>query len=88
MNIEARNRLAESADDYPHEIIRSNRHRVIRCRNGIQWIIQRRRAVGSQWDGRHYCATRKALIELWQAETGESGPAALASLPITITGVA
>lgn len=58
----------EAADDYQDEIVRLNdRWRVIVCKDGIQWILQRRDAGGShaaRWRGRSYATTRKALMRL------------------------
>jgi len=31
----------ESADNYNHVIIRTGKHRIIRCNGDIQWIVQR-----------------------------------------------
>jgi hypothetical protein len=60
-------RLAESDDQYPGVVAVLNRRcRVIRCRAGIQWIIQRRHGpetgLRAIWDSRSYCRTREALI--------------------------
>jgi hypothetical protein len=57
----------ETADDYFRVIARLNRRwRVIECRNGIQWILQRRgspeKVRRDDWRGRSYCRTREALI--------------------------
>ena len=50
----------ETADDYFRVIARLNpRWRVIECRDGIQWILQRRgspeKARRDDWRGRSYC---------------------------------
>jgi len=78
----------ESADDYLRVVaILNARWRVIACRDGIQWILQRRNAPetarGDDWRGRSYCRTREALIRCTCAVAGEINPAAarvLASL--------
>jgi hypothetical protein len=56
----------ESADNYRRVVARLNgKWRVIACRDGIQWILQRRhgpeRPAGARWEGRSYCRTSEAL---------------------------
>ncbi len=76
----------ETADRYRGEIFRKSRFRVILCRDGIQWIIQRAgRVPGGPWRGLHYCTTRKALSRLWEASTGETAQE-IACLPETVRG--
>lgn len=79
----------ESADDY-HRVVAvlNDRWRVIECRDGLQWILQRRnapeKARRDDWRGQSYCRTRDALIRCACAYCGEAAPAAaavLASLP-------
>lgn len=80
---------SESADDY-HRIVAvlNDRWRVIECRDGIQWILQRRnraKTVSSgDWRGRSYHRSREALICCAMVYCGDTDPAAvavLASLP-------
>ena len=78
----------ESADDYHRAIVVLNdRWRVIECRNGIQWILQRQageRHGRPRWDGGSYCRTKEALIRICRATAGAIDSAAagvLASLP-------
>ena len=53
----------ESDDNYPVVAHLDDRHRVISCRDGIQWIVQRRMNTGgSGWRGLSFCRTREALI--------------------------
>lgn len=51
--------------------------RVVVCKDGIQWIIQRRTRAGSpdgaRWRGLHYCVSRRALVRLWSGLTGDDG---------------
>lgn len=57
--------------------------RVIVCRDGIQWIVQRRRAAGrhgGRWRGVHYCRTRDALIRLCVTSCDRMAPAGSAIL--------
>ena len=82
----------ETADDYFRVIARLNpRWRVIECRHGIQWILQRRgspeRARRDDWRGRSYCRTREALIRCTREYCGAIDPAAaavLAGLPTEV----
>lgn len=65
----------ETADGYLREIVRYGDYRVILCREGIQWILQRRMAPSggratARWRALGYFATRKALLRLWHAKTG------------------
>jgi hypothetical protein len=73
----------ESSDTYFAEIVRDGPYRVILCRDGIQWIIQRRttasgNASGDRWVAEHYLTTRSALARLWQAKDGVVSPLLLA----------
>ena len=73
----------ETADDYVGTLARLNATwRVIVCRDGIQWILQRRKEGGGDWPRRamHYCRTRKALIRLTATLCGRVDPLALATL--------
>ena len=52
----------ERAEDYGSVIVRlGDRHRVIECSGGIQWIVQRK--GGQQWHGLSYHLNRDVLIE-------------------------
>ena len=55
----------ESSDHYSYIIlILTNRWRIILCRQGLQWILQRRENLhGGAWRGFRYFRTRKVLIE-------------------------
>ncbi len=73
--------MCESADAYVRVIARHGRHRVILCRDGIQWIIQRRKSgVTGRWKALSYCTTRAALIRLWPTSEGPVPPE-IAALP-------
>lgn len=55
----------EGDDTYPVIVSLGDRHRVINCRDDIQWIIQCRSSVGrTPWRGVSYCRTREALLRL------------------------
>lgn len=76
----------ETADRYRGEIFRKGRFRVILCRDGIQWILQRKKGgAGARWQALGYFTTRKALTRLWTASTGEAAPE-IARLPETVGG--
>ena len=55
----------ESSDHYSSVILSlNNRWRIILCRQGLQWILQRRENLhGGAWRGFRYFRTRTALIE-------------------------
>ena len=81
----------ETADSYAAVVAQLNdQWRVIECRDGIQWILQRRdgqRAGQPRWMGVRYFRTREALITASRALCGCCDPAArgvLAALPDVI----
>jgi hypothetical protein len=78
----------ESSDSYSNVVTTLNRKwRVIRCRDGIQWILQSRdslKAAVGVWRGRSYCRSKEALLRVCAAHAGEIDPSAaavLAALP-------
>jgi hypothetical protein len=77
-------RKRESADDYPALVAVLNRgHRVIECRDAIQWVLQRRNGTGD-WRGRSYCRSRAGLLRCIRDNCGPVDSSALAiieSLP-------
>jgi hypothetical protein len=68
----------ERDDDYPTGARLSDTVRVIDCKDGVQWILQRRR--GDQWQGVSFCRTRAALIREAKRVLGHA-PEALRALP-------
>ena len=71
----------ESSDLYRAEICRQGRCRVILCKDGIQWILQRRgKAAGARWRSVSYFTTRAALIKAW-AGLCDGVPPELKALP-------
>ena len=65
----------ETADDYRDEIFRHGSFRVILCKDGIQWILQRSRAAsgnktGVRWEALSYCTTRHYLQRDWTRHSG------------------
>jgi len=76
----------ESSDRYQGEIIRQDGFRIILCKDGIQWILQRQdKLAGSRWRAVGYCMTRAALIRLWTGLNRDIPPE-LAALPDTVRG--
>ncbi len=76
----------ETSDNYQGELFRRGRLRVILCRDGIQWILQRKKAgAAARWQALSYCTTRKALTRLWTAADGTTAPE-LARFPETVRG--
>jgi hypothetical protein len=78
----------ERDDGYRHVVVQLNdRWRVISCKDGLQWILQRRDAAKPHravWRGKRYHATREGLIASCVALAGllESAAAGmLAGLP-------
>jgi hypothetical protein len=88
--------LRETADLYPHIVVMLNSNwRVIRCADGLQWILQRRgspeKPRRDDWRGRSYCRTRDVLIRCAREYSGPIDPAAsaaLEALPARIQAVA
>jgi hypothetical protein len=82
----ARNRHREEADDYPVIVAKLSRGwRVIECRDGIQWVLQRRagtRHGQPRWEGRCYFRTRQGLIRRVHELAGECDAIALAVLDL------
>jgi hypothetical protein len=67
----------EQDSDYSKVVLQAGIWRVIECRDGIQWIIQRRAKISlakPRWRPISYCATRKALIRLWHEKTSGRSP--------------
>ena len=74
----------ETADGYRGTLIDFGRYRLAVCRDGLQWLYQRRRpgfaGGGAQWDTLGYCVTRAALIRLHHSHSGTDAPE-MARLP-------
>ncbi len=71
----------ERDDDYDRVVTKINdRWRVIICRDGIQWILQKRdgqRNGKPRWAGASYSTTRYALIRETFRKSGNLQPGAL-----------
>lgn len=74
----------ETADAYVGLIVPLNeRWRVIVCKDGIQWILQRRdarRSGQARWTGASYHCDRNSLIRVSRTLCGRMDPAAMALL--------
>lgn len=75
----------ESDDAYGGVIaVLNDRWRVIACRDGIQWILQRQDATrslhGTAWRGQSYCRLRDGLLSACNAHAGAITASALAIL--------
>lgn len=77
-------RNGEESDGYPNVVARlGDDWRVIVCRDGIQWIVQRRagkRHGGARWEARGYCRTREGLLLRCRDFLGECNGVAVAAL--------
>lgn len=71
----------ETANGYRGVILDLGRYRIAVCRDGLQWLYQRRRpgfaGVGAAWDTLGYCTTQKAVIRLHRSHMGADAPALL-----------
>lgn len=56
----------EESDGYPRIVVRLNpQWRVIACRDGLQWILQKRRGLKHgrpRWANRYFFRTRAGLV--------------------------
>lgn len=74
----------ESAADYTHIVACLNdRYRVIRCKDDLQWIIQKRdgfRIGQPRWEGRSYCVEPATVNRLVLKHCGIVDAAELATV--------
>ena len=73
----------ETSDNYEAVLsVLDHRHRVIICRDGIQWIIQRRKTGGAArpWRALGYHTTRNALIRACATLCREIDPSVMSLL--------
>lgn len=72
----------------------NNDWRVIECRDGLQWIIQKRRGERNgqaRFEGKSFCSTRDGLILTVAKKCGDitfEGKEAIFGLPARIGGAA
>jgi hypothetical protein len=64
----------EKNESYPVVASLNDKTRVIRCKDNIQWIVQRK--SGEHWQGRSFCRTRSALIREAKHRLGPDLPQA------------
>lgn len=61
----ARCRVGEKRDDYPKVVVRlAPNWRVIECREGLQWVLQRRKGIfagGPAWKAHSFFGTEWSL---------------------------
>lgn len=71
-----RNTRRESQDDYVGVVLTQDDHRVSLCRDGLQWLLQRRvnKARGIEWKSLSFCVTAKALAREWRSKVGTEPP--------------
>ena len=87
MNARVQQRLSNRERDHNYRaVIHEHGHwRIILCRDGIQWIVQKLRNAGGRdggrWEGRRYCTTRKSLVRDWSHLTGEDAARLAAIMP-------
>jgi hypothetical protein len=75
--------LQETADQYRGLVAQlCDRHRVVTCKDDLQWILQRRKKGGAErpWRGVGYFRTREALIRVCASLCSRIDPSALAIL--------
>jgi len=83
----------ETSDSYRGNVAQlCPQHRVIVCKDAIQWILQRRKNGGAErpWRAVGYYRTRDALIRVCATSCGRMDPAAMAvllTLPDIIGGI-
>jgi len=73
----------ESGDIYDRVVVRLNeKWRVVECRAGIQWILQRRKSAsdGGGWSSRSFCRTSEAIRRLARQHAKPIDPEALVVL--------
>lgn len=74
--------VGEQADDYARVVVRiGDEHRVIVCKAGIQWIVQR--MAGGRWRGERYHRSREGLLRAVATlpDAGDDVLATLSALP-------
>jgi hypothetical protein len=73
----------ESGDTYDRVVVRLNeKWRVVECRAGVQWILQRRKSAsdGGGWSSRSFCRTSDAIRRLARQDAKPIDPEALVVL--------
>jgi hypothetical protein len=73
----------ESGDGYDRVVVRLHaKWRIVECRAGIQWILQRRKSAsdGNGWSARSFCRTSEALRRVAAEHAGAIDPEAQEAL--------
>ena len=72
----------EGSDRYAGDVVRAAQARVIICRDGLQWILQRRSPGEGKrrWVDQAYLTSRKPLEALWRSTIG-AVPEQIRNLP-------
>jgi len=62
----------EASPNYARTIYTEDRHRVALCRDGIQFLLQRRvdKKRGTEWKSLHYCTTNQTAARDWRRMLG------------------
>ncbi|MAN78383.1 MAG: hypothetical protein CML24_14650 [Rhizobiales bacterium] len=83
----------EEDGDYRGLVVMLNADwRLVTCRDGVQWILQKYRGIKNgmaRYEGRSFCRSRAGLVRCIGEKCGEVLPAALAiirALPPFISG--
>lgn len=65
-----RKECSESSGDYRHIVLMiSSKWRIIECRQGLQWIIQKCQGIRygtTRWEGKKYFISRDGLVTACQ----------------------
>jgi hypothetical protein len=73
----------ETYDEYARVVVRlDDKTRVVECRDGVQWIVQRAQighAQQREWTGVSFCRTKEALLRCAGVKPGDN--ATLDALP-------
>ena len=64
---------------YAHIVFMQGDHRVVRCKDGLQWIVQK--SSGERWVNLAFCATHSGLHREWTSRVEGPLPHPLAILP-------
>jgi hypothetical protein len=75
--------LREASNTYARVVYTEGHHRVALCKDGIQYLLQRRsdKTRGTEWRSLRYCVTSRALARDWRKITGTAVPDEIATPP-------
>jgi hypothetical protein len=66
--------VPEKSNAYTPVVILNKGWRIIECRDGIQWILQKRKGQYEgrpRWAGESYCRSKSALLRCVRDKAGE-----------------